>query len=408
MALNLNTDLALINTTTNAGTITLPLSTTIPGRVITFKDITATFGQKTLTLNTTNPDTFEDGGTTKVLRESRGIIQIVGTSNKWYVLAGTQQNTLNISSLLANSISTTTISSLNASVSTINFKNNLASTLSMYQTSTLLYFNSNVFAGSKVLPGTVLNRYRFSPFYINNLFLWLDAADSTTLTINGTINATQWRDKSSNRYIGTGFGTNSGPSYVTNYLNGLPSLLFNGTNQYFNFGTEVNFGTTDFSVFTVINFLANGVYKWFFSKNQSSAPTIQFNLTNGNVLNGIYGYGTGGVGSFGIAGGYTPTTGTYLLSFSNGRTSSSTLHVNGTLQVTNSSASALTLDNGSPFYVARGDGGGYWDSYISEILIYKSTLTPIQRQQIEGYLAWKWSLQANLPASHPFYNAPPQ
>jgi hypothetical protein len=30
-----------------------------------------------------------------------------------------------------------------------------------------------------------------------------------------------------------------------------------------------------------------------------------------------------------------------------------------------------------------------------------------RRQTVEGYLAWKWGLVANLPAAHPFKNRPP-
>ena len=29
------------------------------------------------------------------------------------------------------------------------------------------------------------------------------------------------------------------------------------------------------------------------------------------------------------------------------------------------------------------------------------------RQQLEGYLAWKWGLEANLPVDHPYKNAAP-
>jgi hypothetical protein len=44
---------------------------------------------------------------------------------------------------------------------------------------------------------------------------------------------------------------------------------------------------------------------------------------------------------------------------------------------------------------------------ICELLIFGTAFTTNQRQQIEGYLAWKWGLQANLPANHPYFFAPP-
>ena len=41
---------------------------------------------------------------------------------------------------------------------------------------------------------------------------------------------------------------------------------------------------------------------------------------------------------------------------------------------------------------------------ISEILVYNSTLSNTDRQNVEGYLAWKWGLQASLPTIHPYFN----
>jgi hypothetical protein len=48
----------------------------------------------------------------------------------------------------------------------------------------------------------------------------------------------------------------------------------------------------------------------------------------------------------------------------------------------------------------------YSQPNVCEILIYPQTLTLTQRQNIEGYLSWKWGLQANLPAKHPWASTP--
>jgi hypothetical protein len=37
----------------------------------------------------------------------------------------------------------------------------------------------------------------------------------------------------------------------------------------------------------------------------------------------------------------------------------------------------------------------------------KSALSDADRQKMEGYLAWKWNLQAKLPADHPYKQAAP-
>ena len=48
------TGVALVNTSTRAGTVTLPLTTQIPNRQVTFKDANGTFFGRPLTLLYTN------------------------------------------------------------------------------------------------------------------------------------------------------------------------------------------------------------------------------------------------------------------------------------------------------------------------------------------------------------------
>jgi hypothetical protein len=42
-----------------------------------------------------------------------------------------------------------------------------------------------------------------------------------------------------------------------------------------------------------------------------------------------------------------------------------------------------------------------------EVVIFNSLLSSTNRQLMEGYLAWKWGVQANLPGGHPHKNAAP-
>jgi hypothetical protein len=47
------------------------------------------------------------------------------------------------------------------------------------------------------------------------------------------------------------------------------------------------------------------------------------------------------------------------------------------------------------------------DGFISEIIVYNTSLTQTQRENIEGYLSWKWGIQANLPSTHPYKSSAP-
>lgn len=58
--------------------------------------------------------------------------------------------------------------------------------------------------------------------------------------------------------------------------------------------------------------------------------------------------------------------------------------------------------------IGRSPGiGSYFDGYLSEIVHLNAAPTMAERQLVEGYLAWKFGLQANLPAGHPYKSAKP-
>lgn len=44
---------------------------------------------------------------------------------------------------------------------------------------------------------------------------------------------------------------------------------------------------------------------------------------------------------------------------------------------------------------------------LREILIYQGTLNTENQQKVEGYLAWKWRINTNLPSTHPYFNSAP-
>ena len=51
--------------------------------------------------------------------------------------------------------------------------------------------------------------------------------------------------------------------------------------------------------------------------------------------------------------------------------------------------------------------GTYYQGVIYEVLIFNTDLTTDRRQKVEGYLAHKWALAGDLPASHPYKVNPP-
>lgn len=48
-----------------------------------------------------------------------------------------------------------------------------------------------------------------------------------------------------------------------------------------------------------------------------------------------------------------------------------------------------------------------YKGHVFEVLIYNSALAQAARQRVEGYLAWKWGMQGQLPSNHPWKSSAP-
>jgi hypothetical protein len=156
----------------------------------------------------------------------------------------------------------------------------------------------------------------------------------------------------------------------------------------------------------VAELILNNAVKNIISKNSPNIPQWRLAMENNQVQSTIFNIVLGTSISFG-----TPSAGWGLLSGMTYRNSGNVLFINGT---PSSAGSVIggSLTNGVSASIGAGFTSGsysrFWNGDMAEILVFNSSLTAFQRQQVEGYLAWKWNLHGTLPASHPFKNAPPQ
>ncbi len=97
-------EVVIIDSRTRSGTVTLPLTNSIPYRILNFKDQYGTFSNSTLTLTTQNNETFDDGTTSKVFSNAFTYASLYAISSKWMVLNATQTVQQTISSLNVNQI----------------------------------------------------------------------------------------------------------------------------------------------------------------------------------------------------------------------------------------------------------------------------------------------------------------
>ena len=96
---------AVVDTRTRAGTITLPLTTQIPNRYLQIKDLYGSFGASTLTLSTQTGESFDDRTTSKILTDPFSYMTLYAASTgRWAVLGATQTIQQTVSSLVVSSI----------------------------------------------------------------------------------------------------------------------------------------------------------------------------------------------------------------------------------------------------------------------------------------------------------------
>jgi len=250
---------------------------------------------------------------------------------------------------------------------------------------------------------------------IGTLSLWLDAADSSTITI--VTGVSEWRDKSEfNRHA---TATTRRPNVTI--VNGLNVINFTSSGA-----TRLdtpNFTiapTRQFCTFAVVSgagLLGGSTYRRIFVAKGVNPDTLAAGAT---YPQGYLGSGADAGTAMQIAGGNgisTPivtglNTGPQLLT---GVFGTAGLAANANSISANGGArSVLTGQTGalSTTGIRVGSdvgtaGGAAWNGWIAE-LIMTLALSSWQVRLVEGYLAWKrWNMYANLPIDHPFKHRPP-
>lgn len=240
------------------------------------------------------------------------------------------------------------------------------------------------------LGGITVTTAKFAPSAIQSLQLWLDGADplaTGAAQTSGTVIST-WYDKSGNFRNST---ANGSPA-----MNASNQITLNGSTQYY----SVNYAGTHSTetAFVIVKFSNTSGEQDIISGNASS--TRQF-VVYQNLLN-MYSYSSALVTSTTV-----PASGTQLmLAYTLNSSTNLSIYNNASL-LTSVSGFAPSAETGINIGVNGLANGGYLNGTISEVLIYNSVLSNTDRQKVEGYLAWKWSIQASLPINHPYYSASP-
>jgi hypothetical protein len=233
-----------------------------------------------------------------------------------------------------------------------------------------------------------------SPRSISGCALWLDAADTSTLTLS-TNNVTQWSDKSGNGNNATQATTSNQPT-TGGSQNGLNTLLFTG--KMMTYPTISLSAQTVFCVYLNTTFTPYGwpvhigPFAFFYAAPSSNVGIGRSGYTDEVLAN----WSTNGL----TTSKYTVYGGTVSVSGS----TTSVLYFNGNQVASNTVTSSGGLVNYTIGTLQS--GANTVTGYIAEVIVFNSVLGTAQRQSVENYLMGKWGIKPSLPATHPFYSLP--
>lgn len=237
----------------------------------------------------------------------------------------------------------------------------------------------------------------WQPSLLSSLRMWLKADDLTGAD-GSTVPA--WDDAT-----GAGFSPTAGnsPSIKTAFLNSKNVIEFDAaTSDYFTIPAGTFAGIGEGSVFFVAKRRADPP-----GLTTSAGPVI--GEVGSHIDESNYPWVTGIVyddflsANWHTVGDPGDLSAWHLGSFQS-KASDWRYAFNGTDSFTTTSNTFGTTGAG---YIGRNTTGQNFDGYIAEVVAFSSFLTTDERQKVEGYLAHKWGLAANLAADHPYKAAPP-
>jgi hypothetical protein len=223
----------------------------------------------------------------------------------------------------------------------------------------------------------------FLPSQVSSLSLWLDAADPAAVVLQTPSTVLSLLDKSGHGGNATQRGGT--PTLQSNMV------IFEDEAYFKGIGSAVAEGTT--TSFLSGRSRAAGAFPFLDLVSSSSSAAIAqqggalISARNGTTL---------------VSAALTPGAPFFATSIQ----SSNIAYLGVDGQILKGGAGAPSFGPPTEYILGSGsDSGG--GAAIGELLTFTGPLANSDRLRLEGYLAWKWGLQENLPPNHTFRPAPP-
>jgi hypothetical protein len=253
-----------------------------------------------------------------------------------------------------------------------------------------------------------------------SLALWLDADDASTITLNGS-NVAQWNDKSGNDHHVIQSTASAQPTYISTGFNSKPTLFFDATDDVLACATTNVSSQGDLFYGAAFEMLSNTdnwrpIVGTDTSENTSNGGTLLLQRMSSRSEIGIHDSGrkdTGNTYAVQVTDLFEPRIATAGRNGgTNGQGGTITVTATGPSQptyITQATQTWSTDEVTSRIQIGgkQQNQTGWADAYISEVIVCNTDLSTQDRQKLEGYLAWKWGLEADLPSGHPYKSTPP-
>lgn len=236
--------------------------------------------------------------------------------------------------------------------------------------------------------------------------LWLDAADSSTITtVSGAVS--QWNDKSGNNRHATQSTASQRPTLIAADRLGRDVVSFDGSNDFLA-TTAGSYAAVEYYLVAIFTGSATVNNPYFSARTSPNA-----NKVAASDINCGFGYSGSasstwcnfaGNATLAQVNGANVSSLTNFNSFTTGITPASSWFLfNQTISATGTGSKQFAI--GADAFASV--GSRHIQAKIGEFIIASSAQSQSNREKIQGYLAHKWGLAANLPADHPYKLSPP-
>ena len=251
--------------------------------------------------------------------------------------------------------------------------------------------------------------------------LWLDASDLSASPVSA------WNDKSGNsRNFAQATGANQPAYSATSFNTSYPGVTFDGSSDFMSAGDTLDMRTNSLTVMSVVRYATGTNPGVIIAKTRYAAGSGRWVLYRAMSGGGL---GSGTQYNTVLQPDFLPGA---ILQVADSSTSA---RINGFVLDRSTSGSCKIWDNGTntasatftgnstdfnntdelwlgtyqnPSGTTPPTGGSYLNGVIAEVVVVQTAMSDTDRQKLEGYLAWKWGMQANLPVGHPYESAAPE